>query len=65
MSEKQSVWEQLKKVPVKDMVEEKNKLKYISWAMAWSALCDNYPDATFEKHINEQGFPYFKDDNGY
>ena len=65
MSEKQSVWEQLKKVPVKDMVEEKNKLKYISWAMAWSALCDNYPDAMFEKHINEQGFPYFKDDNGY
>lgn len=65
MSEKQSVWEQLKQVPVNDMVEEKNKLKYISWAMAWSALCDNYPDATFEKHINEQGFPYFKDDNGY
>ena len=33
--------------------------------MAWSALCDIYPDSTFEKHCNEQGFPYFKDEQGY
>ena len=49
-------WDQLKAVNVeeKNMVEKKNNLSYISWAMAWSALCDIYPDATFEKHCNEQ-----------
>ena len=60
-------WDQLKAVNVeeKKMVEKKNDLAYISWAMAWSALCDIYPDATFEKHCNEQGLPYFKDEQGY
>ena len=60
-------WGQLKAVNVeeKNMVEKKNNLSYISWAMAWSALCDIYPDATFEKHCNEQGLPYFKDEQGY
>ena len=60
-------WGQLKAVNVeeKKMVEKKNNLSYISWAMAWSALCDIYPDATFEKHCNEQGFPYFKDEQGW
>ena len=62
-----SSWDQLKAVNVeeKNMVEKKNDLAYISWAMAWSALCDIYPDATFEKHCNEQGLPYFKDEQGY
>ncbi len=60
-------WDQLKAVNVeeKNMVEKKNNLSYISWAMAWSALCDIFPDATFEKHCNEQGFPYFKDEQGW
>lgn len=60
-------WGQLKAVDVveKKMVEKKNNLSYISWAMAWSSLCDIYPDATFEKHCNEQGFPYFKDEQGW
>jgi len=60
-------WNQLKAVNVeeKNMVEKKNDLAYISWAMAWSALCDIYPDATFEKHCNEHGLPYFKDEQGY
>ena len=62
-----SSWDQLKAVNVEDknMVEKKNDLAYISWAMAWSALCDIYPDATFEKHCNEQGFPVFKDEQGW
>ena len=58
-------WKQLKSVEIKDMIEKKGKYSYISWAMAWSALCDIYPDATFEKHCNEQGFPYFKDEQGW
>jgi hypothetical protein len=60
-------WSQLKKIDVEKekMVKQKGKYSYISWAMAWSALCDIYPDSTFEKHCNEQGFPYFKDEQGY
>ena len=60
-------WSQLKKIDVEKekMVKRKGKYSYISWAMAWSALCDIYPDSTFEKHCNEQGFPYFKDEQGY
>tara|TARA_X000001382_G_scaffold69721_1_gene48607 strand:+ start:4070 stop:4765 length:696 start_codon:yes stop_codon:yes gene_type:complete len=66
MSEK-TIWSTLKGINVeeKKMVEKKNNLSYISWAKAWSALCDAYPDATLEKHCNDQGFPYFKDDNGW
>lgn len=60
-------WGQLKDVNVEEekMVKQKGKFSYISWAMAWSKLCDIYPDSTFEKHCNEQGFPYFKDENGW
>ena len=60
-------WSQLKKIDVEKekMVKRKGKYSYISWAMAWSALCDIYPDATFEKHCNEQGFPVFKDEQGW
>ena len=60
-------WSQLKKIDVEKekMVKQKGKFSYISWAMAWSKLCDIYPDATFEKHCNEQGFPYLKDENGW
>ena len=58
-------WKQLKSVEIKDMIEKKGKYSYISWAMAWSALCDIYPDATMEKHCNEHGFPVFKDENGW
>ena len=58
-------WKQLKAVDIKDMIEKKGKFSYISWAMAWCALCDIYPDATMEKHCNEHGFPVFKDENGW
>ena len=60
-------WGQLKDVNVEEekMVKKKGKFSYISWAMAWSKLCDIYPDATFEKHCNEHGFPVFKDENGW
>ena len=58
-------WKQLKAVDIKDMIEKKGKYSYISWAMAWSALCDIYPDATMEKHCNEHGVPVFKDENGW
>ena len=66
MSDK-SIWQSLKTINVEEekLVESKNGLRYISWAMAWSRLCDMYPDAKMEKHCNEQGLPYFKDAQGW
>jgi hypothetical protein len=49
-----SVWETLSKVNVNDHTEKKNGLTYLSWAWAWGVLKDNYPDATFEKHVQPQ-----------
>ena len=63
----ETTWQKLKAVNVAEekMVKQKGKFSYISWAMAWSRLCDFFPDATMEKHCNENGFPYFKDENGW
>ena len=59
-------WGQLKAV---DVVKEKDGRKrtiYLTFLGQWrGVLCDIYPDATFEKHCNEQGFPYFKDEQGW
>jgi hypothetical protein len=60
-----SVWETLSKVNVNDHTEKKNGLTYLSWAWAWGVLKDNYPDATFEKHVQPNGMPYIMDANGF
>jgi len=62
---KSSVWETLSKINVNDHTEKKNGLTYLSWAWAWGVLKDNYPSATFEKHIQPNGMPYITDHNGY
>ena len=65
MSDKKSVWETLSAINVNDHTEKKNGLTYLSWAWAWGVLKKHYPSAQFQKHITEQGLPYFKDDQGY
>lgn len=62
---KQSVWATLSKINVNDHTEKKNGLTYLSWAWAWGVLKDNYPDATFEKHIQPNGLPYIVDSKGF
>jgi len=62
---KKSAWETLSKINVNDHTEKKNGLTYLSWAWAWGVLKDNYPDATFEKHIQPNGMPYIIDANGF
>jgi len=62
--EKKSVWETLSAIDVNDKTEEKNGMTYLSWAWAWGKLKDNYPEATFKKHIHD-GMAYIKDESGY
>lgn len=65
MSDKKSVWETLSAINVNDHTEKKNGLTYLSWAWAWGVLKQHYPTAQFQKHITEQGLPYFKDEQGF
>lgn len=64
MSEK-SPWEVLSRIDVKDKIEKKNGLSYLSWAWAWGVLKEHYPYAWFRKHEGHGGFPYFMDQQGY
>lgn len=61
--EKKSVWETLSAIDVKDKTKKKGDMTYLPWAWAWGALKENYPEATFKKHIHD-GMAYIKDEKG-
>ncbi len=42
------VWETLSGVDVNRHVQEKNGLKFLSWAWAWGTLMDYYPCSTYQ-----------------
>ena len=43
------IWQTLSRVDVNNLIERKiGKLKYISWARAWGALMEHYPDSTYD-----------------
>lgn len=44
----QLVWDTLSKVDVNDHKKSKGGLSYLSWAWAWGALMEHYPQATYE-----------------
>jgi len=48
MEKENNVFEKLKEVNVTGYVEEKNGLKYLSWAYAWQKIMELYPDAIYE-----------------
>lgn len=53
MEEKKSVFETLNRINVKDKVESKNGLSYLSWAFAWGEVKKKYPNAQYK--IYERG----------
>lgn len=53
--EKESVYQRLSKVDVRNFIEQKNGLNYLSWAKAWGLVKSIYPDANYK--IRE--YPYF------
>jgi hypothetical protein len=52
----------LSNVPVRDKIERKGNLDYLSWANAWAMLKSHYPDA--QRHVYESehtGLNFFTD----
>lgn len=60
----ESVWSKLSKVDVNKHIETKGGFSYLSWSWAWSYVKDNYPDATFHKHVFND-LPYMLDPAGF
>jgi hypothetical protein len=62
MAKKKSVFDTLSEVAINDKVQQKGKIKYLSWAYAWSMLKQNYPSA--QRIVYEDpatGWNYFTD----
>lgn len=57
-----SIFKTLSSISVKDKIERKGNLDYLSWANAWSVLKQHYPNAQRVVYEHEQtGFNYFTD----
>jgi hypothetical protein len=66
MEQKSTVFATLSSIPIKDKVEKKNNLDYLSWAHAWAEVKKIYPSASYEIHKFEGGLPYvFDPKTGY
>lgn len=61
MSEENNIFKTLNDINVNDKIEEKNGLKYLSWACAWGLLKQNYPDSFFTIYENDKGWNYHTD----
>jgi len=63
MSEtKQSVFATLSAINVREKIERKGNLDYLSWANAWAMLKAIYPDAQRKVYEHDHtGFNYFTD----
>lgn len=58
------MYKNLRSINVKDKVEQKGQLTYLSWAYAWDAFAQACPDARYEILKNPQGLPVFESDAG-
>lgn len=64
MAETKSVFQTLSSISVKDKIEQKGNLDYLSWANAWAMLKSIYPDAQRKVYEHDHtGFNYFTDGN--
>ena len=64
MAETKSVFQTLSSISVKDKIEQKGNLDYLSWANAWAMLKTIYPDAQRKVYEHDHtGFNYFTDGN--
>lgn len=62
MADTKSVFQTLTAVSVKEKVERKGNLDYLSWANAWALLKTHYPDAQRKVYEHDHtGFNYFTD----
>ena len=56
-----STFQKLSAVDIKDKVEKKNKLDYLSWANAWGEVKKLFPDVQRTVYESEDGLNYFHD----
>ena len=56
-----SVFETLNNINVEEHIEEKNNLRYLSWAWAWAEVKKVYPLAQYTIYENQDGWNYFTD----
>lgn len=62
MSEAKTIFSTLSSISVKDKIERKGNLDYLSWANAWAILKSHYPDAQRRVYEHDHtGFNYFTD----
>jgi hypothetical protein len=61
MANEKTVYATLSAISVKEKIERKGNLDYLSWANAWSMLKSNYPDAQRRVYENADGMNYFSD----
>ena len=67
MSKKQepkSIFEKLVGMDVNEYKEKKGRFDYLSWADAWTIFKTEYPNASFIKHTNAEGYPAFFGNDG-
>jgi hypothetical protein len=60
------IWATLSKVDVSQHIEKKAGFSYLSWPWAWALVKEQFPDATFTKHLfGDHKLPYMIDDQGW
>ena len=52
-------FQSVSEVNVNDHTEAKGRFTYLSWAWAWQYFKGVFPNASFEKHTNADGYPAF------
>lgn len=64
MKEQQSVFKTLSSVDIREKIETKGNVKYLSWSFAWEILKEHYPSAERIVYENPStGLNYFTDGN--
>jgi len=62
MATTKSVYQKLSEINIKDKIERKGSLDYLSWANAWDLLKKNHPNAQRKVYESEHtGLNYFTD----
>lgn len=61
MTMEKSVFKTLSEINCNEWAENKNGLKYMPWAWAWSKVKEHYPLAYYTIYEAEGGRPYFTD----
>jgi hypothetical protein len=57
----ESVFSTLQKISVKEHIEKKNGLSYVSWAWSWAYVKEVYPNAFYTIYENKDGMNYHTD----